>query len=120
MRLWSVNVDAHGDSYFGTVEASDPPGSTKERLFPYAYWQVWETQPGHFADFKTVDTPKCLVLMTGKLEVTVSTGEKRYFSRGDTFFLQDVRGKGHTIRTIGREATQVMYMTMKGLVAERA
>ena len=120
MKLASVNVDDNGDSYFGEIETSNPPGTNKERELPIAYWQVWETHPGYFADFKTVDAPKALAMMTGKLEVTVSSGEKRYFSRGDTFLLQDVRGTGHAIRTVGRESTQVMLITMKNVIPEFA
>jgi hypothetical protein len=58
--------------------------------------------------------------MSGKLEVSVSAGDKRYFTRGDTFLLQDIRGKGHAIRTIGREPAQVMLITLKGIVSEYA
>jgi quercetin dioxygenase-like cupin family protein len=118
LRLASVNVDNQGESYFGYVEAADPPGTPKERNFPIAYWQVWQTKPGYYADFRTVDAPKALAVMSGRLEVTVSTGETRYFSAGDTFFLQDVRGKGHAIRTIGKLATSVMLITLTDFVPE--
>ena len=121
MKLTSVDVDDNGDSYFGEVESADPPGSlNQERPVPVAYWQVWETLPGFFADFKPVDAPKCLAMMQGKLEVTVSAGERRYFTRGDTFLLQDIRGKGHAIRTVGREPCQVMLITMKDIMKEFA
>jgi hypothetical protein len=48
----------------------------------------------------------------------VSSGQKRYFSRGDTFLLQDVTGKGHAIRTVGPEACTAMLITMKEKMAE--
>lgn len=120
MKLASVNVDSLGESYFGEVESADPPGSPKERGIPVSSWQIWETLPSHFADFRPVESPQCLALMSGKLEITVSTGEKRYFSRGDTLLLQDVRGKGHTVRTIGKESASVMLLTMKGIMTETA
>jgi uncharacterized cupin superfamily protein len=111
MKLPSVNVDDQGQSYFGEVESDDLKG--KERQMDIAYWQVWQTQPGHVADFAPVDKPKCVALMAGKLEVTVSSGQKRYFSRGDTFLLQDVSGKGHAVRTVGAEPCSAMLITMK-------
>ncbi len=120
MKLASVNVDDKGESYFGEVETANPAGSNKEREMDVAYWQVWVTQPGHFADFKPVEEPKVLALMSGKLEITVSTGEKRYFSRGDTFLLQDLKGKGHALRTIGIEPCQVMLVTMKSVMTATA
>ena len=120
MKLASVNVDDKGESYFGEVETANPPGSNKEREMDVAYWQVWVTQPGHFADFKPVDGPKSLAVLTGKLEITASSGEKRYFSRGDTFLLQDVTGKGHAVRNLGIEECQVLMVTMKDVMTATA
>jgi uncharacterized cupin superfamily protein len=117
MKLPSINVDEQGESYFGTVDAFDSQG--RERPTAIAYWQIWETKPGHFVDFAPVDGPKCVALMAGKLEITASTGERRYFSRGDTFLLQDVSGKGHALRTIGADTCTAVLITMKEMMAEK-
>jgi uncharacterized cupin superfamily protein len=118
MKLTSVFVDDQGHSYFGEVESDDPKG--RERQQEIAYWQVWETKPGHFADFAPVDAPKCIAMMSGKVEVVVSNGQRRFFSRGDTFLLQDTKGKGHAIRTIGAENMTAMLITMKEPMTETA
>ncbi len=115
MRLPSVFTDANGDSYFGEVAATQPD-STAERIFDLTAWQVWETKPGFQSDFKPVAEPQALAIMTGRLEVTVSTGETRYYSQGDIFLLQDTSGKGHAVRCIGKELTSVMLMTLKQLM----
>ena len=123
LKLISVNVDDQGDSYFGEVEAADAPSATgraEERNFPLTAWQLWETKPGFSRDFKPVPEPQALSIMTGRLEITTSLGEKRYFSRGDTILLQDIAGKGHAIRTIGKETASVMLMTLKGVMSEKA
>ena len=112
MKLPSLNVDDHGQSYVGEVESADKDG--KERKMPVAYWQVWETQPGHAAGFQTVDAAKCVAMTAGKIEVTASNGEKRYFNRGDVFLLQDTGGKGHTIRNVGFEPSSAVVVTMTG------
>ena len=117
MKLASLNVDDKGESYFGEVESANPAGSNKEREQDVAYWQIWETQPGHFQDFKPSEEPRCLAVLSGKLEITSSLGEKRYFSRGDTFLLQDVKGKGHATRTYGWEVCTVLLVTMKQVMA---
>ncbi|MSO99048.1 MAG: DUF861 domain-containing protein [Rhodospirillaceae bacterium] len=117
MKLSSLYVDDKGESYFGEVECANPPGSNKEREQDVAYWQIWETQPGHFQDFKPTPEPRCLAVLSGKLEVTASTGEKRYFSRGDTFLMQDLTGKGHAVRTLGWEPCNVLLVTMKQTMA---
>jgi uncharacterized cupin superfamily protein len=113
MKLASLNVDSKGDSYWTEVESANPPGSNKEREQDVAYWQIWETQPGHFQDFKPSPDPRCLAVLAGKLEITASSGERRYFTRGDTFLLQDISGKGHTVRTMGWEVCSVLRVAMK-------
>ena len=120
MKIASLNVDDKGETYFGEVETANPPGSNTERAMDVAYWQIWRTEPGHFADFKPVDAPKSLAVLSGKLEITASTGEKRYFSRGDTFLLQDVTGKGHAVRNSGAETCHVLLVTMKEMMTPTA
>ncbi len=116
MKLANLTVDDNGESYFGEVEAANPPDSNKERVQDTLYWQIWETQPGHFQDFKPTDAPRCCVMLSGKMEVTASTGERRYFARGDTWLMQDTTGKGHAIRTMGWEPCTVLLCTMKEIM----
>lgn len=117
LKLPCVFVDAAGDSYFGEVDALEAGGPRGgERIFNLTSWQVWETKPGFVADFKPAPAPQALAIMAGRLEVTVSAGEKRFFGRGDLFLLQDVSGKGHAVRTIGSDKASVMLMTLKAPV----
>jgi hypothetical protein len=118
MKLLSLNVDDQGQSYFGTVESADKAG--KERPMPIDYWQVWQTEPGHFTDFKPSDAPRCIAMMAGKLEITASNGERRCFARGDVFLFQDIRGRGHALRTIGFEPCSAVVVTMKDIMPEFA
>jgi uncharacterized cupin superfamily protein len=119
MKISSLYADDKGESYFAEVETANPPDSNKERVQDVLYWQIWETQPGHFQDFKPTDAPRCCAMLSGKLEVTASTGEKRYFSRGDTWLMQDVKGRGHALRTVGWEPCTVLLVTMKEIMAEK-
>ena len=120
MKITSLNVDSKGDSYFTEVETANPAGSNREREQDVAYWQIWETQPGHFQDFKPSPDPRALAVLAGKLEITASSGEKRTFSRGDTFLLQDIGGKGHAVRTLGWEVCSVLRVAMKQVMTAAA
>jgi hypothetical protein len=113
--LSAVNVDDHGNSYFSEVDCLD--AQNRERVQDSTAWQLWETTPGHYADFKPSTGPTAVAMMSGKLEVTVSAGEKRYFSRGETFLLQDIGGKGHAIRTVGVENCAALLIHMKAPMA---
>ena len=120
MKLPSLNVDASGHSYFTDVESTDPTKGNQPREQEIAYWQFWETQPGHFQNFKPSEDPCCLAVLSGKLEITSSLGERRYFSRGDLFLLQDVSGKGHAVRTYGLESCTVLRIGMKQVMPASA
>lgn len=118
MKLPSLNTDANGDSYFTEVESLNTGGRPREQ--DIVYWQIWETQPGHFQDFKPIEEPFFLGVLSGKLEITSSLGERRYFSRGDVFFLQDLKSKGHAIRTYGAESCNVIRLAMKSVMQATA
>jgi uncharacterized cupin superfamily protein len=120
MKIPSLNVDAKGDSYFTEVESADPSKNNRPREQDIAYWQFWETQVGHYQDFKPIEDPCCFAVLAGKLEITSSVGEKRYFSRGDTVLMQDTSGKGHTVRTYGIEPCMVLRIGMKKMMTETA
>ncbi len=115
LMISAVNVDDDGHSYFSKVNVLD--SQERERSQAIECWQTWETLPGFYAPPKTVEKPICVALMSGKLEVTTSNGEKRYFSHGEVFLLQDTTGRGHTIRTIGFDPCRAMLMTMKEKMA---
>jgi uncharacterized cupin superfamily protein len=115
MPLILSAVDEQGNSYFSEVDCLDD--QNRERVQESGAWQLWETKPGNYADFKPSTDPTAVAMMSGKLEVTVSSGEKRYFSRGETFLLQDVGGKGHAIRTVGVETCSALLIHMKAKMA---
>ena len=46
--------------------------------------------------------PVYVIFMSGKQEITISTGEKKIFGVGDIVLFEDTEGSGH--RTIALEA----------------
>ena len=116
MKITNIHVDDHGHSYFGEVEL---PQSGNERRISakpqdVKYWRMSRTLPGNYVDFTTVPDPSFMSVLSGRLELTVSNGEKRYFSRGDMFMLQDTSGQGHCTRTIGFEPCHTLIIAMPG------
>lgn len=118
MKLPSLYVDTNGDTYFEDIDAEDAKGKPREQ--DIAYWQMWELLSGHYRDFKSTEEPCCVGVLAGKVEIVTSLGVRRYFSRGDTFLLQDLSGKGHTIRAYGAEPFRAIRMTMKKAMAAKA
>ncbi len=46
-------------------------------------------------------------MLSGTAEITVSDGDVRRFSAGDTVLLQDITGKGHQTQVVGEEEVLV-------------
>ncbi len=118
MKMPSLNVDSNGESYFGEFESTDPAKGNRPREHEVAYWQFWETQPGHFQDFRSIEDPCCFAVLAGKLMITSSLGESRHFARGDVVLMQDISGKGHAVRTYGTESCRVLRIGMKHVVSD--
>ena len=117
MLFSSISVDEHGHSYLGEA---DLPQSGNERRVGAAsqdvkHWQAAKYLPGHNVDFKTVDDIQFVSVMSGRMELTVSNGEKHYLSRGDMMLLRDTSGQGHCTRVLGHEPCQVMIIAMPDL-----
>ena len=117
MLFPSIWVDDHGHSYLSEV---DLPQSGNERRIGAAsqdvkYWRVAKYLPGHFVDFKPVEDIQFVSVMSGRLELTVSNGEKRYLSRGDMILLRDTSGQGHCTKVLGHESCQVLIVAMPDL-----
>ena len=114
MQITNVYVDDHGHSYFGSVELPQTGNERRISAKPQdvEYWQMAQMLPGHDVDFTTVPEARFMSVLNGRMELTVSNGEKRYFSRGDMFLLQDTRGQGHCTRVLGFEPCTVLIIAM--------
>ncbi len=117
MMFPSICVDDHGHSCFSEV---DLPQSGNERRIGAAsqgvkHWQAAKYLPGHYVDFKTVDDIQFVSVMSGRMELTVSNGEKYYLSRGDMILFQDTSGQGHCTRVLGHEPCQALIIAMDDL-----
>ena len=116
MKITNIYVDDHGHSYFGEVELPQTGNERRISAKPQdvEFWQMSQTLPGHYVDFATVPEPRFISVLSGRMELTVSNGEKKYFSRGDMFLLQDTSGQGHCTRILGFEPCNTLIIAMPG------
>ena len=114
MLFTTIYVDDHGNSYFGEVDM--PQTGNERRASAKAqdveYWRVSKTLPGHYVDFKTVESAQMVSVMSGHMELTVSNGEKRYLATGDMIVLKDTKGQGHCTRVIGFDPCESLIIGM--------
>ena len=114
MKITNIYLDDHGHSYFGEAELAQTGNARRisAKRQDVEYWQMSKTLPGHYVDFKPVPEPRFIAVLSGRMELTVSNGEKRYFSRGDMFLLQDTSGQGHCTRVLGFEPCRTLIIAL--------
>ena len=50
--------------------------------------------------------------LDGEAEIEAGSGEKRGFGRGDVFLGEEVCGKGHQTRALGRKPRRQIFVTL--------
>jgi len=117
MKIPRIYADEYGHSYFDEaelVQTGDPKRRIQAVSQPVEYWQMRQMQPGYFVDFKANEKPQFIAMTSGRMVLTVSNGEQRYFARGDMLLLQDVAGQGHSMRIVGHEPCTMLVVTLPG------
>ena len=116
VEITNIYVDDHGHSYFAVMELPQSGNDRRISAKPQdvEYWQMSQMLPGHYVDFARVPEPRFISVLTGRMELTVSNGEKRYFSRGDMFRLGDTTGQGHCTRVVGFEPCTTLIIALPG------
>lgn len=62
----------------------------------------FQLPPGWFGDWHPAPKKQFFCCLKGQLEITAGDGEVRRFSQGDVFLLEDISGRGHQTRVIGK------------------
>lgn len=100
--------DAKGESHFEDgvlpfnfikMPSGEVAGLYNEALAGRASFMM--IAPGTFEDWHPSPASQLLVVVQGEVEVGASDGSLRHLTPGMVFLMDDVKGKGHTTRTIG-------------------
>ena len=75
----------------------------------------FQLPPEWFGDWHPAPKRQFFCCLKGQLEITAGDGEVRRFSSGDVFLLEDIRGRGHVTRVIGKGefVAAVVQLTVK-------
>ena len=58
-------------------------------------------------DWHTATRRQYVINLDGRHQITASDGETRIIGVGEVILIEDVHGKGHLSRSIGREASAI-------------
>jgi quercetin dioxygenase-like cupin family protein len=69
---------------------------------PVSWLVFFRTPSGWFGDWHPAPKRQFFCCLSGEIELIASDGEVRVFRSGDVFLLEDITGKGHRSRVLGR------------------
>lgn len=115
MRITRLYTGKDNESCFDDIEiqleSRGPLGFFTEPTGVKAFF-FREVSPGFRYDWHNVVCPEYVITLEGSAEIKVSSGEKRQFGRGDVLLAEDVTGKGHTTRVIGKKPWRQAFITL--------
>ena len=93
MKFVNIDVDEQGHSFFRDVDL--PQYGTAQRISSknqkVLWWKMTQSKPGHFVDFQRAPALMFVAVFSGQMNITVSNGETRHFTRGDMLTMWDNR-----------------------------
>lgn len=116
MKYTRIYADANGESHLQDVE---PPmkeagnASTMSDLVAAKGVICRDTSSAeYFIDWHNAPRRQFVVNLTGEVEITVSDGEKRTFGPGSILLAEDVTGKGHISRGVGKSERRTLFIPL--------
>ena len=113
MQLTRMYQGDDGNSHFEEIElplkSIDVIGDLSRRLFPTpVFFRV--TQPGWFYDWHNAEGKTMIIVIEGKVQTEVTSGEVRSFGPGEICYAEDTEGPGH--KTTDLEGPRLSLMVM--------
>lgn len=117
MNYTRIYADADGETHYEDVEEESKvseiaPGASIAISNRSAASSVFfaDLSLGYTSDFHPPPQKSFVAVLAGEMETVVSDGEKRRFSAGDIFFLDDLSSKGHKSFTVGDTEVKLMFV----------
>ena len=114
-KVTTIYSDSVGESHFGekeipVVDAGDI-GMLSKTLD--ATGIIFRETAGDY-HFPWHNTPRrqYVIILSGKVDFTVSSGETRRFKDGDVVLLEDTEGKGHYSKAVDGEPRKSIFVTL--------
>lgn len=115
MKITRIYNDNQGKSHFGDIDIplSDggPIGLLSEK---YSADKVIfrETPADYHFEWHCAPARQLLFILKGRVEFTVSNGERRVFGGGDVLLLEDTEGEGHCSKALFNEIRHSIFVTL--------
>ena len=118
MKYTRIYADAKGETHLQDVEPEMKPtdhASTMSDLIGAKGVIFRDTDSEeYFIDWHNAPRRQFVVNLSGEVEITVSDGEKRRFGPGSILLAEDVTGKGHISRGLGKSERRTLFIPLAG------
>lgn len=123
MKVKRIFTDPHGQTHFGTLwlPLSDKSGGqigALSELLPGDGIFMRQTSGSYDYDWHNAPREQFVVNLDAAVDVTVSSGEKTRFGKGDMFFVQDVDGRGHVSKAVDATVRNSLFLPVARQVVE--
>lgn len=111
LKYVRVYSDTTGESHFEDLEvelneidfAPPAPAIFASDLKPSSSYGFISVLPGWESEWHPAPKKQYIIYLKGMIEAQVSDGEIRQFGPGSITLVEDINGRGHKSRTIGKE-----------------
>lgn len=115
MKATKISSDLEGKSFFedfniqltneGEIGILSKPEKTKSIIFRI-------TSGDYNYDWHNAPQKQYIIILEGKVEIEVGTGETRIFTGGDVLLVEDIEGQGHRSRAVNKNIRKSIFVTI--------
>lgn len=115
MKITRIYADREGESWFEDLDVACSPKGFGFISNPMEVEQFFlrETAARATQDWHQAPRKQYVVLLSGAVEVEVSSGEVRRFETGDVLLAEDTHGKGHRTTSLSDEVRKSLFITVR-------
>ena len=118
MQYTRIYADANGETHLQDVEpdmkATDHASTMSDLIAARGVIFRETNSEEYFIDWHNAPRRQFVVNLSGEVEITVSDGEKRRFGPGSILLAEDVTGKGHISRGLGKSERRTLFIPLAG------
>lgn len=115
MRVTRIFADENGESHFEEVDVPLADGGSIGRVsdtMPATGIILRETDGTYDYSWHNPPQRRYVIMLRGRVEMTVSDGESRVFVPGEIVLLEDTTGRGHRSRALDGTPRETVFVTL--------
>ncbi len=115
MQIFRIYTDDLGETHFAVIEIELHDAGAiglLSQLEPASGIIFRETVEDYNYQWHNTPRRQYVIILTGRVDFTVSDGECRRFGAGDVVLLEDLTGKGHYSQSVDGERRKSIFVTL--------